>query len=414
MMAAEGPLLAAVVARLALPTINLAAYGVAAAVAMLIESPVIGLLSAVITLANTRQSVEQLRRFMIRVNVAVSTVMVIACLPWVFEPLARMMLGLGHDVAWRVHGGLVCMIPWPAAIGVRRFYQGLLIRQGRTRSVAHGTVVRLTMMASTAFILSWFNLEGVLVGCIGLTVGVVCEAIAIWLIARRLPDPQSVIVQEDLTTKAIMQFYLPLALTSIVSFLAVPLLSVFISRLPAPIESLAVLPVVNALLFVFRSFGFSYQEVGIAFVGQDKNTYPVVRRVGLWITIGTTAAMLIVSFTPLLGWLYEHVFALKTSLVSMAILPTQLLIIIPMTAAMYSLQRAVMITSRRTIHVSISMIIEVGSMAMLMLLLISLQHVMHIDGMLAASIATATGMILSTAYAFVISRRERHSWTLST
>ena len=46
MMAVEGPYLAAVVARLPDPTLGLAAYGVAIALAVLMEAPVIMLLSA--------------------------------------------------------------------------------------------------------------------------------------------------------------------------------------------------------------------------------------------------------------------------------------------------------------------------------------------------------------------------------
>lgn len=53
MMAAEAPFLAAVIARLAEPKYNLAAFGVAYAVAILIESPVIMILSASTTLVST-------------------------------------------------------------------------------------------------------------------------------------------------------------------------------------------------------------------------------------------------------------------------------------------------------------------------------------------------------------------------
>ncbi|NCS89120.1 MAG: hypothetical protein GW789_10320, partial [Ignavibacteria bacterium] len=46
MMAAEGPFLAALIARLAEPKYNLAAYGVAFSFALIIEAPVIMIMSA--------------------------------------------------------------------------------------------------------------------------------------------------------------------------------------------------------------------------------------------------------------------------------------------------------------------------------------------------------------------------------
>ncbi len=39
------------------------------------------------------------------------------------------------------------------------------------------------------------------------------------------------------------------------------------------LESLAVLPVINSLVFIFRSLGLSYQEVVIALVGDNGENY---------------------------------------------------------------------------------------------------------------------------------------------
>lgn len=409
MMAAEGPILASVVARLPEDVRNLAAYGVASSIAMLIESPVIGLLSAVITLARDKQAVDVLHAFMHKINWTVTILMTLVVVPWIFEPLAYTVIGLPADVAWRVHAGMVCMIPWPAAIGVRRFYQGLLIRKGLTRSVAQGTVVRLVTMSGTATILALTGAPGVIVGCAGLTAGVVLESIAIWWLAHKqcLHAELAPHSQPPLTTKQVYRFYTPLALTSMVSFLAVPLLSMFLSRLPMPLESLAVLPVISSLIFVFRSFGFSYQEVGIAFLNQNTNTYPTVYKVGLRISFFTTIAMVVTAFTPLLGILFSAVYAINPKLSALATLPTQLLVVVPVTAASYSIHRAVMIAAHRTIHVSISMFIEVGSMAAIMLTFISLQT---LSGALASGIAIASGILLSTAYALTVSKRIRSGW----
>ena len=56
MMALEGPILAAIVARLAEPKANLAAHGVAFAIAIIIEAPVIMMMSASTALAGDRDS----------------------------------------------------------------------------------------------------------------------------------------------------------------------------------------------------------------------------------------------------------------------------------------------------------------------------------------------------------------------
>ena len=63
MMALEGPFLAAVIARLPDPKFNLAAYGVAFAFAILIEAPVIMIMSASTALVEDGPSFRRLRNF---------------------------------------------------------------------------------------------------------------------------------------------------------------------------------------------------------------------------------------------------------------------------------------------------------------------------------------------------------------
>jgi hypothetical protein len=63
MMAIEGPFLAAVIARLPDPKFNLAAWGVAFAFAILVEAPIIMIMSASTALAEDAASFLKLRNF---------------------------------------------------------------------------------------------------------------------------------------------------------------------------------------------------------------------------------------------------------------------------------------------------------------------------------------------------------------
>ena len=79
MMAAEGPFLAAVIARLPDPKYNLAAHGVAFAFAILIEAPVIMLMSASTALVEDAVSYGKLRNFANALNIG-STLLLLAVL----------------------------------------------------------------------------------------------------------------------------------------------------------------------------------------------------------------------------------------------------------------------------------------------------------------------------------------------
>ncbi len=72
MMSVEGPYIAAIIARLDGEKLNLAAYGIAFAFALVAESPVIMLMSAATALCRNSRSYMQLRNFSILISLAVT------------------------------------------------------------------------------------------------------------------------------------------------------------------------------------------------------------------------------------------------------------------------------------------------------------------------------------------------------
>jgi hypothetical protein len=190
--------------------------------------------------------------------------MILVLVPPVFDFTFADLIGLPDEVTHLTYGALLLMLPWPGAIGYRRFFQGLLIRDSRTRLVAYGTVIRLSSMAATALVLyTQFSLAGAHVGAAALSVGVCAEALASRIMARgtvrRLLETARR-EGEPLTYRRISVFYYPLALTSILALAVHPMVTFMLGRARYPVESLAVLPVVNSLSFIFRALGLSYRN----------------------------------------------------------------------------------------------------------------------------------------------------------
>ena len=398
-MSMEGTILASFIARLPFDTRNLAAYGVAVALAMFIESPVIHLLSTSVALARDRASMIALRTFAYRINIIVTAGMVVVSIPWVYNIVTNEVLHLPPSVATLMYWGFVSMIPWPAAIGYRRFYQGLLIRNGRTRLVAYGTIVRLiTMLCSAITLMLIGTIPGVLVGTLSLTIGVMCEAAMTKYMVRdvlKMYERAVVMEGDGISTAEIVRFWLPLAATSAFGFAVTPMLAYFMSRAPDPLSSLAVLPVVDSFVFFFRSFGFSYQEVGVALIGDKQQNYAAVRRVGFGIVICTTVILAAIAFTPLLGMVYTGLYGLQPQLAGFAKVPTMVLVVLPSIAVAYSLYRSVLISARQNVKVTISTVLEVGGIALIMVLLVTFTE---LNGALAAAISMTLGRIISTIY----------------
>jgi hypothetical protein len=366
MMSVEGPFLAAVIARLADPKFNLAAYGVAFAFAVLVEAPVIMIMSASTALAEDATSFRRLRAFTYALNGVVTGAMVLVLIPPVFRLLMLDVIALPENVARLTYVALWIFLPWPGAIGYRRFYQGLLIRDGRTRLVAYGTVVRLGTMAATALAL-YLTLapSGAHVGAAALSVGVTAEAIASRMMARR---SVSVLLKTTSNASAtgrqldyarIVSFYYPLALTSLIGLAVHPMLTFFMGRAPSPVESLAVFPVVAALAFVFRSMGLSYQEVAIALMGRGYEHRAELSRFAAVLGLASSAGLALVSLTPAAGLWFEMVSGLTSELASLAIVPTIILIPIPLLSVILSYQRGILVVAHVTGPITLATAIEV-------------------------------------------------------
>jgi hypothetical protein len=179
MMALEGPFLAAIIARMGEPAFNLAAYGVSFALAILIESPVIMLMSASTALVEDGESYRRLRNFSNALNAGSTALLLLVLVPPVYDFLMHGMLGLPEPVVELVYVSLWLLLPWPAAIGYRRFLHGVLIRAGLTRRVAYGTMLRLVGVTAAAVLLYVLtDLPGAWVGAASLSAGVCTEAVA--------------------------------------------------------------------------------------------------------------------------------------------------------------------------------------------------------------------------------------------
>ena len=147
--------------------------------AILVEAPVIMLMSASTALVEDALTYRRLRNFSNALNAGSTALLLVVLVPPVYTFLMEGLIGLPGEVADLTQGALWILLPWPAAIGYRRFLHGLLIRSGRTRLVAIGTVLRLTGMSGTALLLFFLaELPGAWVGAAALSAGVVIEAIA--------------------------------------------------------------------------------------------------------------------------------------------------------------------------------------------------------------------------------------------
>ncbi|MEK6552623.1 MAG: hypothetical protein AABZ54_04145, partial [Bacteroidota bacterium] len=374
MMSVEGPFLTALIARLPHPEYNLAAYGVAFALALIIESPVIMMMSASVALVKDNYTFYKLRNFVYSVNFLITLCIFILIIPPIFYALTIDFMNLPHQVAELTHKAVILLIPWPASIGYRRFYQGIMISSNATRRVAYGTVIRMSSMFSVAVTLtSLFHIDGVVIGASALSSGVIMEAITSRFMAHKfiknVKQKKNVGEQNNLSYIEITKFYYPLVLTSLISLGIHPVVTFFIGQSNRALESLAVLPVLNSLVFFFRSFGLSFQEVGIALMGRQ-SAYYKLRNFAIGLSIAVVLGLGIISFTPLSMIWFQHVAGLSLQLAGFSILPLMLYTLFPATTVWINFQRSLLVYSRKTKPITYATIIEVFGIALTLIITI--------------------------------------------
>jgi hypothetical protein len=361
LMGIELPALSAVVARLAEPEINLAAYGgIVFPLALIIESPVIMLLAASTALSKDWASFVKIRRFMMIISAALTALHFLVAFTPLYDILVVGIMRPPPEIVEPARIGLMIMLPWTWSIAYRRFHQGVLIRFNHSRAVGVGTLVRLSADALVLGIgYLHGGIAGIVVGAGAVAAGVVCEAAYIGWVTRPVLQqelkPQSPI-QPPLTLPVFLRFYIPLALTSLITLITNPLGSAALGRMPEALASLAVWPVISGLVFMLRALGMAYNEVVVALLDRPY-AVPNLRRFTIILSAATSATLLLLAATPLAGLWFEVLSALPPNLADMARLGVWIAIPLPALTVLQSWFQGVMLNDRRTVGITESVVI---------------------------------------------------------
>ena len=332
-MGLELLLVAATVSRLADPKIHLAAYGgVVFPLSLLIEAPIIMILVASTALCKDWPAYRLMRNFILTLGGSLTLLHIILA----FSPLYGVVVGIlleAPESTWEpARMGLQMMTPWTMAIAVRRFFQGMVIRVGRSRLVGLGTLIRLGVSASMLLGgLVIQSVPGIIVATAALSAGVLAEAGFMFLCVRPIVrdlQQNEAVPENHLSLRRLCIFYWPLALTPLITLATLSIGSAAISRMPRALESLAVWPVLGGLTFMFRSVGIAVQEVVVTFSDRPHFLRPIQQFVWL-VSLGTSATLLVIAATPLSTLWFESVAGLSPELSSLASTALWMAVVLP-------------------------------------------------------------------------------------
>ena len=400
MMSAEGPFLAAIVARMSEPKYNLAAFGIAFAFALLTEAPIMMLLGASTVLSKDRKSYFKLRNFTFTLNLIITIILLLIALPPIFKIIAVDMIGVEPNIAQIANNAVLLLLPWPASIGFRRFYHGILIRNNQTVKIAITTISRILIMATTAISLYKLSyLKGAYIASIALSSAVLFESLFTrWIARKNISSLLNQKVTEDIKTPTyleITKFYYPLALTPFIAISAQPIITFFLAKSVYSLESLAIFPVVASFSFIFRSMGLSLHEIAIAKIGNNFENYSQIKLFSIILASVITIVNVLVIFTFLGDIWFVDISGLSEFLAGFAIIGSRIIFILPALTVLISIQRAILITASQTTPVGISTVIELVGIIITIYLFVKLTS---IPGIYAACFSFLVGRVAANIF----------------
>ncbi|MHC4380543.1 MAG: hypothetical protein ACYSU1_05580 [Planctomycetota bacterium] len=352
LMGAEGPLFTWVVASMAEQKINLAAFGsIAFPIALVVEGPIIMLLAASTALCRDWDSYRKVRRFMYAAAGALTLLHVLIAFTPLYDLVAGRLLGVPEDILAPGRLGLQILTPWTASIAYRRFLQGVLIRFGSSRLVMIGTALRLLVLLTTLFLMrASGGFSGIVVGTTGIAAGVVAEAIfARWAVGPILREkmPRHEPSLEPITRSGFLRFYIPLAMTPLLTLFIGPAGAAAMSRMPEADLSLAGWQVVHAIVFLMRSTGFAFNEVVVSQLDRP-GARQALRRFAVLLAISTSGLLLLLALTPLSRFVLGDLFQLEPDLMRLCSTALLFAALMPAYQVFQSLFQGRLVHAKRT------------------------------------------------------------------
>jgi progressive ankylosis protein len=342
-MAWEGQLALWLIGQMPNTKVNQAGFLIIMGIAIFIESPVIDLLSTGTTLGTTKARFHTLTKFTLILMAWVTFAHCAVIFSPAYTYVAEVLLDAPHNVAQSAWYGLAWMPIWSAAVGWRRYRQGIMIRAGKTGPISWGTLIRMSVMFIVGYCLFASKLMTGL-GIIGVafSAAVIAEAIYIHIVSqpvlKKLPhskleeEVKSTILPsgeelteglsisnlsqvsegrvqsntQDLSIPQIFKFHLPLTASTLMMLTTPIFLTRALNEGDQPVIAMAAWQIASTVVWLFRAMTFALPEAVISLyqVGREKLLFRFCSQVG----IGLTSIMLLCHFTGFDKFIFTQVY----------------------------------------------------------------------------------------------------------
>ena len=350
LMTVEIPFISAIIARNPAPEIGLASWGLVFSICLILASPAMMLLSASTALSRDWTNYKKVERYMWTITIVLTAVHALIAFTPLYDLVVVNLMSVPKEIIEPSRLGMAIMLPYIPGLAYRRFNYGVLIRFGYTRGVTLGAMFRLgtDVVVATIMLLAGVR-DGVVLATVIFTSGIVSEAIYSGLRVRPvLPELRGAPPAAQMVTlKGFTKFYVPLVLTSLLMLIVQPMGTAALSRMPHPLESLAVWPVVNSLLILFTSAGTAFTEAVVVLLERPRAVFALHRFTLRMATI-MVGLLLLMNATPLAHIWFDRVAALPDAMAPQATWAMWIGLLVPGMAFLQSWHTGALVNLRQT------------------------------------------------------------------
>ncbi len=378
----EPLMIAALVARTPDPTVQLAAWGgLIFPITVLLEAPTYMLLSASATLTCDQESYRAGLRHAVRVALFCAVLQVIVVLPPIYRWLMESLLSPPVGVAEAAYPGFVLLSLSALCVAVRRFHQGILVRLGRSRTVGIGTALRIACDLALFSALTWADwFSSATTAACSYSMAMVLEAIYALVVSRSavasLPANAELLgAKKILKWREFVEFYAPLASTSVLLCLTQPLGAAAMGRARLPLESLAVWPAVITMIASIRSLNTAIPELFVSRATQGLSV-AALRKLAIGLGVAQTVVVATIALSGIGRWWFLNVAGLSDTLTGWAVITLRCGILLPMFSTLQSWQQGRLLTARSSATISMAVVCSLFVVGILMALGIALTDAM--------------------------------------
>jgi hypothetical protein len=383
------------------PDVTFAVIGVVKSIAVCLESPIITILHASTALSVDHQSHRALGRFTYILSGFLTFIFLALCV----EPISGWLLcdvfGLSPSVAKRALVALIFMVPWPASIACRRFFQGILIRNRQEKEMSYAALMRLLFTALVLMIGYRLELDAIFIAVLSLIGAVILEALMVLYYARKAPRAASRDTHAHLhTVKNIANYYVPLGSTSVVVWMGRAALVAIIAHANNGMLAVAGWTVASGFFLPIANSTRMLQQMVIA--APKQVSHRLLFRFSLMIGSCACLPMIFLAFMAP-GKSLLLILMGDNSLMLQALLPSlQALVFLPCLVALENYLQGRLILLGAFWWINCTTIINIGTM----LIVCSILLFFGVSGALAAALATLGALLIEIVLlSFGVARR---------